>query len=293
MPTISRLDNPDRSELADDDGHWLATFTDGAYTVTLAGAERTFADAGDDTLFASVTHGVWVRTLPQPFDGNVDEAWLTDALAANQTGTPDVLAIAMQYVRHAPLLAQESLVIAGAARYGPPGRDDDDHVRPQEGADFNDYLGIPWTYPDEVDKPEAAQFRCLDCSGYMRMVWGYRQGLPLCLAPLPDGSAIPRRATQMCASAPGVMVIANEGAQATELAALRVGDLVFFDGDQRDGPAIDHVGMYLGLDDAGHHRFISSRKTADGPTQGDLGGKSILDGTTAHYAKRFRAARRL
>jgi len=50
--------------------------------------------------------------------------------------------------------------------------------------------------------------------------------------------------------------------------------------------------MYLGVDSGGHHRFVSSRKTANGPTLGDLGGKSLLDGT-GHYAVSFRAARRL
>lgn len=49
---------------------------------------------------------------------------------------------------------------------------------------------------------------------------------------------------------------------------------------------IDHVGMYLGLDRDDfrrgiprHHRFISSRKSTNGPTFGDKGGRpSILDG---------------
>ena len=58
------------------------------------------------------------------------------------------------------------------------------------------------------------------------------------------------------------------------------------------GPRIDHVGMYLGQDGARHHRFISSRKGADGPTLGDYKGKSILDGTGL-FAKAFRAVRRL
>ena len=40
-----------------------------------------------------------------------------------------------------------------------------------------------------------------------------------------------------------------------------------------------------------NHRFISSRKSANGPTLGDTNGKSLLDGTGL-YAKSFRAARR-
>jgi hypothetical protein len=50
--------------------------------------------------------------------------------------------------------------------------------------------------------------------------------------------------------------------------------------------------MYLGRDSREHYRFISSRKRANGPTMGDLGGKSILDGTNL-YARTFRAVRRV
>jgi hypothetical protein len=48
----------------------------------------------------------------------------------------------------------------------------------------------------------------------------------------------------------------------------------------------------MGKDVAGHPRFISSRKTADGPTFGDVGGRSTLDGTGL-YASSLRAFRRL
>jgi len=44
-------------------------------------------------------HATWVRTLPAPFDGQLDETWLRCALEANQEEIPDVLAIAMQYVK--------------------------------------------------------------------------------------------------------------------------------------------------------------------------------------------------
>ena len=80
--------------------------------------------------------------------------------------------------------------------------------------------------------------------------------------------------------------------RSTGLDRLHVGDLVFFDADPDDGPALDHVGMYLGRDSAGHRRFISSRKGANGPTMGDVKGASILDGTGL-YARAFRSARRL
>jgi hypothetical protein len=46
--------------------------------------------------------------------------------------------------------------------------------------------------------------------------------------------------------------------------------------------------MYLGRNSEDHHRFISSRKQANDPTMGDVGGKSILDGNR-YDAKAFRA----
>jgi cell wall-associated NlpC family hydrolase len=73
---------------------------------------------------------------------------------------------------------------------------------------------------------------------------------------------------------------------------VQAGDLVFFDADPEDGPAVDHVGLYLGRDDGGHLRFLSSRKGANGPTLGDTRGASLLDGAGL-YARAFRSARRL
>jgi cell wall-associated NlpC family hydrolase len=90
----------------------------------------------------------------------------------------------------------------------------------------------------------------------------------------------------------GVSITFAPGAAATAHEGLQAGDLVFFDADPEDGAAIDHVGMYLGRDERGHRRFISSRKGANGPTLGDVRGASILDGPGL-YAKGFRSARRL
>ena len=283
---------PGRTEVTDGQQRWAARFTDGATTVTLRGPRRTFREvtAGD-----AVTHGVWVRTLPRPFAGAVDEAWLTAALQANAQRVPDVLAMAMQYVSGAAAILDGPLQIAGDAAYGPLV----DGAR-EEGADFNDYLGVAWTYADRVDPPETRQFRCLDCSGYVRMVWGYRHSLPgqprrdrvpLALTPTNARRAMPRRAFEIYASAPGVVTIPDSGVQA-DASLLGVGDLVFFDADSGDGTQLDHVGIYLGVDAGGHHRFISSRKGANGPTLGDYRGRSVLDGTGL-YARAFRGARRL
>ena len=241
---------------------WLASFTVGAHTVLLRGPPRRFREAGH-----VVAHAAWVRVLPEPFgERNIDPDWLAKALAANAGNEPDVLAIAMQY-------------IGDAASYGPLIGD-----TREEGSDFNDYLGVAWQYPDEpTDPPEQRQLGCMDCSGYVRMVYGYRSKMALCRAPRDDRAAIPRRAHEMASHAPGVKIPRDDAAP---------GDLVFFDADAGDGPQIDHVGIYMGRDTKGHRRFLSSRKRADGPTMGDTGGKSILDGDGL-YASAFRKVRRL
>lgn len=293
------LTEPDRIRVTEN-GASVATFTIGCYTVTLAGPRRTFSEtfrSGGATQTVSVTHSTWVRAAPGPVDANIDERWLSHALAANQAGTPDALAIATQYIKGAPPILLGDLQIAGDASYGPllpNGKRD-------EGSDFNDYLGLRWLYPaDEPDKPETAQHRCLDCSGYMRMVWGYRHQLPdggyLDTIPLSrrpqSNTTLPRRSFEIYEGATGVILIEDAGTQATDLNILDAGDLLFFDIDDDDGTRLDHVGMYLGIDSSGKHRFISSRKTANGPTLADVGGRSILDGTGT-FARGFRAARRV
>jgi hypothetical protein len=298
MFTFEELADPARVAVSEQ-GHRVATFTLGCYTVPLRGPERTFRETfrrnGVDVA-VEVTHSTWVRAAPGPVDERIDERWLRLALAANQDGTPDSLAFAMQYVKGAPPVPERDLQIAGDASYGPLGPDGR-----REGSDFNDYLGLRWLYPTEPpDPPQAARLHCLDCSGYMRMIWGYRHHLPgggypdtVPLSRAPRGrSALPRRAVQMYADAPGLILVHDSGVQVTDLTVLDVGDLVFFDAADDDGTAIDHVGMYFGVDASGRHRFISSRKTADGPTLADAGGKSVLDGDGL-YAKAFRAVRRL
>ncbi|HEV7906501.1 MAG TPA: hypothetical protein VGP03_00025 [Pseudonocardiaceae bacterium] len=68
--------------------------------------------------------------------------------------------------------------------------------------------------------------------------------------------------------------------------------MVFFEIDGSNGDQIDHTGIYPGVDSNGHHRFISSRQCANGPTAGDLGGRSLLD-DGGHHANGFRTARRI
>lgn len=287
--TYKALTSPARVQVNDATGV-LATFTVGARTVTMRGVARTFAEPSTTT--ATVRSATWVRLLDKPFvasAGRLDTgttAWLVTEL---QDRSPDVLAVAAQYVAASPTVRDASgRLVSSDASYGP--------VQPDgtraEGSDFNDYLGVPWTYGSVVDGAEADQADALDCSGFTRMVFGYRMGLPMTLDP--DGVRLPRRSVQMLASAPGVVTVPDVGVppSATQLSTLASGDLVFFDNSTDDGTAVDHVGIYLGVDSAGQPRFVSSRKTADGPTMGDLGGRSVLTGT-GYYATGWRASRRL
>lgn len=265
-----------------DAGGWSATFTRGARTVTVRGPQRTLGEPG---VSPTVTSNIWVRILPKAFAGSVNYSWLKKAQADR---SPDVLATALQYVAQAPAIRDSTgLQIAGDAQYGPL---QVDGTR-AEGSDFNDYLGVSWTYPTGTDKPEPDQFRSLDCSGFVRMIFGYRLQMPLNIVP-DAGVSIPRRAFEVAAQAPGKVMVANSGTQAAVTNNIRPGDLVFFDAATDDGTQIDHVGIYLGLDNSGDARFISSRKTPNGPTLGDQGAVSTISGT-GFYARAFRMDRRL
>ncbi|MEO6578875.1 MAG: NlpC/P60 family protein [Candidatus Limnocylindria bacterium] len=271
----ARIGKPARTEVRGADGTLLAELTDGARTVTLAGPARSWTEAGSAI---DIRTDRWVRLLPAAYDGifdAADTAWLAAAL---DDRSPDILAVAFQYVSGAAPLSDAGLVIAGDARYGVAA-----------GADFNDYLGVAWTYGSSIDAPEPAELRALDCSGFVRMVLGFRFGMRMSIGA--SAGALPRRAFEQLASGPGRLMVANSGRQLTSYNNLRAGDLVFFDASTVDGTAIEHVGIYVGRDAQGHHRFISSRRKADGPTVGDVGGKSVLDGS-GYWALAFRAVRR-
>jgi len=271
-----------RTDVRDSQG-WLATFTKGSRTVTLRGPQRTFTES---TAAASVAHDTWVRHLPTAYDTVIDKEWLKNALGDT---TPDVLALAMQYIDGAPELRDSNnMLISSNADYGPLLADG----TREEGSDFNDYLGISRQYGPLLDNPEAQQLASLDCSGYMRMIWGYKLGFPLAYSADPSHIALPRRAVEMLASGPGTVIIPRKSITKNDLQQLRPGDLVFNDASTNDGTDVDHVGLYLGVDTNGGYRFISSRKLSNGPTMGDTGGKSILNGGGL-YAKTFVAARRL
>lgn len=281
-PTYSTVNgDPTTKVLSDNTGTWVATFTYGSRTVTLAGPRRTFTE---ETSAAPVTTSTYVRLLPAPYTGTVDPDWLA---AARTDTSPDLLAVAAQYLQGSPDISDGSgLRIAGDAGYGPL---QSDGTR-KEGADFNDFLGTSWNYPDTTDLPELDERGDMDCSGFIRMVFGYRSGVPMALNPTPD--RLPRRSYHMLQAAPGTLIYQDKATQLKTFDRLNAGDLVFFDAEEDPAGQIDHVGIYLGQDNAGKHRFISSRKSANGPTMGDTNGRSILDGT-GYYAKAFRAVRRI
>ncbi|MFP5019308.1 C40 family peptidase [Pseudonocardia phyllosphaerae] len=277
---------PGETEVVDRAGNPVARFTDGARTVTLVGPSRTIAEPAYAR--SSVVTSTWVRLAPHPWHtGSEAEPWVRDWLStALADRSPDVLAIAMQYTRDAPdRVDDQGVRYAGRARFGP----ELDDGRREIGADFYDYLGIPWRFADgTVKQPEPAQRGALDCSGFLRMVYGYRSGFPLLAGRSGDG--LPRRADPMAHSGPGKVIIADEEQRPTDLDGIRPGDLLFFTTD--DEPDIDHSAIYLGTDTDGRHRFISSRGGANAPTLGDEGGASVLDGE-GFYANGFRTARRI
>jgi cell wall-associated NlpC family hydrolase len=289
---FSRLDDPPRTAVQNGDGETLAVFTDGARTVRLAGSARTFAEP--EYTDAKVTTTAWVRIAPQEWaEGSESEDWFRPWLEkALKSRSADVLAVAMQYVTGAERKEDaDGQQVAGDAEFGPLSDIDPDGRA--ENSDFYDYLGVSWSFPDgKREKPSKSRLRALDCSGFIRMVYGYRLGYPL-RGTNTAGKGLPRRAYAMAQFGPGVQLMPNTGRQATDLDRLQPGDLLFFNAGPVQNAHIEHSGIFLGMDSAGHYRFISSRATANGPTLGDAGGASILDGDDAYWAVRFRTARRI
>jgi cell wall-associated NlpC family hydrolase len=271
-----RLTDPPRTVVAAAGGAVIATLTDGSRTVVLTGAPRTFSEPKNTT--DTVTTTAWVRLAPQPWTAGSERApwfgpWLTSVLGSD---APDILAIGMQYLNGAPpILDDTTLRIAGDASFAPD-------------ADFDRYLGVAWRFADGAhDKANATLAGSLDSAGFVRMVFGYRAGYPL-LGEDTEGAGLPRSAAAMDQVGPGTSIVADNGQRPTDYSRLQPGDLLFF----ATGPQVSHVGIYLGIDNDGHRRVLSSRESADGPTFGDAGGGSFIDGDSK-YAQAFRAAKRL
>jgi hypothetical protein len=270
---VLRPDGHGETAVYGGDGQIVAVLTDGARTVTFIGPERTFTEVGSAVV--SVRTRTWVRLAPKPWNpGAAGERWFHDFMSryANSTDA-DVLATAMQYVSGAPVLRDGAgTPYAGDAGFGL--RRDDGEV---DGADFNDYLGVPWTSPGGiVRRPNPKWYRKLDCSGYLRLVLGYRSGVRLLWDP-EGAEGIPRTANAMATSGMGVVIAAGRtSAEAPRsLDRLRPGDLVFF--ALRSPTHVSHSGIYVGQDEKGHMRFLSSRPGPDGPTMGDSRTSGTLD----------------
>lgn len=286
---FERLGKPGRTVVRDRTGAVVATFTDGARTVALTGPARTFAEPRFTE--ATITTTTWVRLAPKAWAPGAEKAaWFGPWFEkARRDRSPDVLDIAMQYADGAADKKNaEGLRFRGDAEFGP--------VAPSgyarlERSDFLDYLGISYSFPDAGSKePKPAHRGALDCSGFVRMVYGYRLGYPL-LGTNDAGPGLPRRAYAIAENGPGVALIRNTRTRATAYDALQPGDLVFFEVEGGEDE-LDHAGIFVGIDSAGHYRFMSSRERANGPTFGDLGGTSLLDdGGT--YSQAWRAARRI
>ncbi|MER6216586.1 MULTISPECIES: C40 family peptidase [unclassified Streptomyces] len=293
-----RLKNPQRSVLRSGSGAVLATFTDGARTATLTGKSRTFAEPA--TTQSRVVTDTWVRLLPEPWrPGAEREQWFQDWFKKySGSEEDDLFAIAFQYGDKAPVKKDAAGVqYAGDAAFGPlnPKGSEGNDLR-LEQSDFYDYLGIPYTFRDgTTEQPEKPKFRAMDCSGFIRTVFGYRGRFPLAATDA-AGTGLPRTANGMARSKTGVDVLPLKGVTPKDRPAsidvLQPGDLVFFKLDARTGERLDHTGMYLGNDTEGHKIFISSREEANGPTIGDKGGASRLDGN-GYYATTLRSAKRL
>ncbi|MFF4760200.1 NlpC/P60 family protein [Streptomyces sp. NPDC001292] len=153
-----------------------------------------------------------------------------------------------------------------------------------------------------MPRPRGRGMRCfvrsnLDCSGYTRMVYGYHMGVPMAAKADTSGNRIPRQSRDMADHTPGVLIDRTDGVRPPAATLLQPGDLVLFnagsgdDGDPQTA-TVDHVGIHLGGDAAGKRRFLSSRKTVNGPTMAHLAGASPLDGTGL-YAESLHTVRRV
>ncbi|HEU4349559.1 MAG TPA: hypothetical protein VFR35_17410 [Actinoplanes sp.] len=289
---LVHLVDPARTEVRRRDGDkMLATLTVGARTVVFAGAPRRFTDPS--TTSAVVDSAVRVRIAPRAWriDPTPDDvvAWLLRQLE-DEDPPIDVLGAAMQYLADAPDRRDSRGVrYAGDADFGYVHSRDE-----RDGADFYDFLEIPWDFPDSGRRrPSERWHKDLDCSGYLRLIYGYRFGIPLLNGKVNatvDG--LPRTAASMAAYARSVTVAAGRSPSRPpkDLSALQPGDIAFF--ALHDDPAlVTHSGIYIGDDGDGRMRFISSRGTVDGPSFGDVRGDSVLD--SGYFGDRLRRVIRL
>ncbi|MEV5974619.1 hypothetical protein [Streptomyces sp. NPDC051921] len=249
-----------------------------------------------------ITHDTWVRVLPEPFAGTWTPAVEQQIRAWAGDTSPDALAYASMFLPFAPAVtdpARGGAQVLGTSRYSKP--DATTGLR-EVGADFYEYMWIGWTFdamttpvtkvPKEEDKDRFKG--SLDCSGFVRMVYGYHMGIPMVLDDEVDRDKqkLPRTSHVQAHHGPGVK-IADGGTGAPPLDGLRIGDTLFWDTDETSDLVGGHIGIYLGVDQNGHKRFVSSRKTPNGPTLADVGGASVVGGAPGDtYTDTLRVIRR-
>jgi hypothetical protein len=295
-----RQHGPDRTIVSTSSGTQVAVLTDGARTVVFTGPMRTFAEPY--TTAATISTSAWVRLAPKRWsEGAQDEAWFESWFGGQAASrAPDLFGLYTEYAAGAPNRYDGKVRYAGAAKFGVltntagyqnPLGDRDDR------ADFYDYLGVDYDFPDGVGKPHGEWYGDLDCSGLVRILYGYRMGYPMYLG---DGSGsgsagtLPRHSYSMSTNGPGPTLFgasASSAPSVDELGMLQAGDLLFF-AEGSDPSSVDHCGVYFGTDQYGSHRFFSSRMGANGPTFGDAEGLSVVGGTGV-YSRTFRGARRI
>lgn len=288
---FEQVGSPPRTIMRNSAGKKLAELTHGSHTVLFTGAARTFSESAATR--AKVTGTGWARLAPQRFDPTLlADDLFADWLEAQLTSTAeDILSVACQYITGAPSLldASSGTRIAGDAAFGYLNNEST-----RDGADFYDFLGIPWTWPDgTISRPAPKWAGALDCSGYIRLVFGYRLGMALHRTNAAVTEGLPRTAYAMAMRTPCTVIAedAEPDRPPKDLSRVAPGDVAFFALHDRDPSLITHSGIVLGADDHDGIRFVSSRQTINGPTFGDAGGDGVLG--AGFFGERLRRIIRL
>jgi cell wall-associated NlpC family hydrolase len=289
--TFHPIGQPARTVVRDRAGTRVAELTHGSRTVLVTGPERTFTEPRATR--AVVKSTTWVRIAERPFDPVqlADEAFATWLLGQIGGGPgDDVLAAACQYVTgSAERVDRAGVRYAGDASFGYINEEST-----RDGADFYDYLGIPWTWPTgEVTRPAVKWAGALDCSGYIRLIFGYRMGMLLHRTNRRVDDGLPRTAYAIATRAPSTLICeADEPDQAPrDLSRVAPGDVAFFALHDETPATMTHCGIVLGPDTDGGMRFVSSRESINGPTFGDVAGAGVID--SQFFGDRLRRVIRL
>lgn len=286
-----RKSDPGRTVAKSNDGQTVASMTDDARTVVVYGKWRTLAEPQFGG--PSVDTNAYVYLLPRAWRaGAQKQPWFTTWLQGTiDHPKRDIFGIAKQYFDRAPALTNsEGVRYAGDASFGPA--NPNDPIGRDQLNDFYDYLGTSWKFGNgKVKQPVKRRYGDVDCSGFVRLVYGYRAGYPLSddSGDVPNG--LPRHVKQISTQGTGVTIVPNTGVRPKSFSKLQPGDLLIFDNDPTS-PGLDHIAIFMGKDTAGHYRFMSSRSKVNGPTMSDVGGPSYLD-SQGLYPSSWRMAIRL